>query len=107
LALLLGFFIGGVRSRSQIGYDRPQRSLGSRSEKIYLAAAPNAAATPQFTVESEAVLNRRPRLAIGSPYLFECVAVLALEAAIADGVVGIIEAGDHVQHLRRRLLPMG
>jgi len=66
-----------------------------------------AIALPHFTVASEAVLSRRPRVAIGLPHFFENLEVLALEPATDDGVVGIGDTGDHPQHLRRRLVPIG
>jgi hypothetical protein len=44
---------------------------------------------PQFAVAiAKAVLNGRPRVALGLPHLFEDLAVPALEADIDGGVVG-------------------
>jgi hypothetical protein len=41
-----------------------------------------------------AVLNDRPRVALGLPHLFQDLTVLALEAAIDGGVVAIIRSAS-------------
>jgi hypothetical protein len=78
----------------------PNRRAASISEYIGSSSLRlGIAALPQFAV-AEAVLDYRPRVAIGLLHFFENLAVLALEPATDGGVVGIGVTGEHPQHFR-------